>query len=130
MEINGRAVIYNALLRRAGLDVAGLAWSELATGRAEPSLATGWSGAWIHLHADVLYSLLDRRRHPLSLSEFFAPYRRRKVFAVWSARDPLPFLTEWARTARRGIPALLSGAVRARVEDHAMVSTGTAPREH
>lgn len=112
LEINGRSVIYNSLLRRAGLDVSGLAWSEHVSGRPEPSPANDWRGAWIHLHADVLYSLFYRRHDPIPFAEFSAPYRGPKIFAVWSAQDSLPFVTQWSRTARMGLSALARGTHR------------------
>ncbi len=109
LEINGRSVLYNSLLRRAGLDMSGLAWSEHVSGNPEPTSATDWRGVWIHLHADVLYSLLYRRHDPISFAEFAAPYRRPKIFAVWSAKDPQPFVAQWSRTARMGVSALVHG---------------------
>ena len=109
LEINGRSVIYNGLLRRAGLDLAGLAWSDHMCGRAEPARPNGWPGVWIHLHADVLYSLLCRRHDRVAFSDFAAPYRRPKVYAVWSAADPRPFITQWSRSAWAGAAALWQG---------------------
>ncbi len=106
IEINARAVVYNSLLRKAGLDTAGLVWSEHAHGRAEPSVASDWRGVWIHLHADLLYSLLYRRHDPISLGDFLAPYRRKKVYAVWSVADPNPFATQWSRTASTAVRSL------------------------
>ncbi len=103
LEINGRSVIYNGLLRRAGLDLAGLAWSDYVAERPETARPNYWPGTWINLHADVLYSLLNDR---IGFSDFWMPYRRPKIEAVWSATDPMPFLTEWARTARAAASAL------------------------
>jgi predicted ATP-grasp superfamily ATP-dependent carboligase len=123
IEINGRSVVYNALLRRAGLDTAALAWSEHVTGHAEPAISSDWRGTWIHLHADLLYSILHRRQDPISLEEFLAPYRRPKVFAVWSARDPRPFLSQWSRTASAGVTALARGRVRELLKDRASPTT-------
>lgn len=103
LEINGRSVIYNGLLRRAGLDVAALAWTDQICGRLEPAPTVLWPGVWIHLHADVLHSVLHGRREGLSLAAFVAPYRRPKTYAVWSAADPLPFLVQWSRTAQEAV---------------------------
>jgi D-aspartate ligase len=105
LEVNGRSVIYNALLRRGGLDVAALAWADVVCGERVRPRVGDWRGVWIHLHADVLYFLARQRAHPLGVSEFLAPYRRRRVFAVWSATDPLPFLAQWARTAAQATTA-------------------------
>jgi predicted ATP-grasp superfamily ATP-dependent carboligase len=123
LEVNGRAVIYNALLRRAGLDLAGLAWSDQVCGRTEVATPTGWPGVWVNFHADLLYSLLTRGETGVTVREFLAPYRRPTIDAVWSAADPLPFLVEWGRTARAGVSALWSGAHRRRLADRTRVGT-------
>jgi D-aspartate ligase len=112
IEINGRSVIYNTLLRRAGLDLGGLAWSDQVCGQPESAHPNGWPGVWIHLHADVLYSLLYRRHHRIALTDFLAPYRRPKIDAVWSVTDPLPFIAEWWRTAWAGAAAVWKGTHR------------------
>jgi predicted ATP-grasp superfamily ATP-dependent carboligase len=101
IELNGRSVVYNGLLHRAGLDLAGLAWSDYAGEPPERMHSTGWPGTWVNLHADLLYSALDRR-HPIALADFLAPYRRRWMDAVWDPRDPMPFLAQWSRTVREG----------------------------
>ena len=103
IEINGRSVIYNGLLRRAGLDLAALAWSDYVEGAPANATTTEWPGVWIHLHADVLHALVNGRREGLALGDFVAPYRRPRIFGVWSVADPRPFFAEWARTAREAI---------------------------
>jgi predicted ATP-grasp superfamily ATP-dependent carboligase len=103
MEVNGRSVIYNGLLRRAGVDLVGLAWSDYIEGRAEPAEPNHWPGVWINLHADLLYSTLNRRQERLGLREFIGPYARPKIDAIWSIRDPLPFVTLWSRTALESV---------------------------
>lgn len=118
MEVNGRSVIYNGLVRRGGLDLVHAAWLDYVVGRTEPIARTDWDGVWIHLHADVLRSTLDRRGEDIALREYVAPYRRPKTFAVWSARDPRPFLAEWGRTAREGASAILRGRGRRVVQEH------------
>jgi predicted ATP-grasp superfamily ATP-dependent carboligase len=127
MEINGRSVIYNGLLRRAGLDLEALMWAEhmdRMDGAGERTDPEQWPGVWIHLHADVLYSLLYRRHEQLSFSEIVAPYRREKIYAVWSPSDPRPFARSavarpLARhsdtTARNFPPAPRSTVARRRV---------------
>lgn len=100
LEVNGRSVIYNALLRRAGLDVADLAWREHVEGRPARPRTGAWRGTWINLHADVLHALL-RRDDALDLRALARPYRAPVVEAVWSWNDPAPFAAQWARTLRR-----------------------------
>lgn len=102
IEINGRSVIYNALLRKGGLDLANLAWADSVEGRSEPVRPTGWRGVWINLPADLFYSAVDRRFDPVSLTEFLSPYGRPKIEAVWSTRDPGPALLQWSRATRDG----------------------------
>ncbi len=116
-EVNGRSIAYNGLLRRAGLDLGWLAWSDYVAGRPERARPNGWPGVWIHLHADILYSTLYRRHDPVGLADFLAPYGRPKTYAVWSARDPLPFLTEWSRTASAGVSGLWRGTYREMLTD-------------
>lgn len=101
MEINGRSVIYNALLRQAGLDLAGLAYSEHVQNEREIACPNGWSGVWVNLHADVLYSLFGRRKQHVRWGDFIAPYTRPVIEAAWSITDPRPFLLQWSRTLRR-----------------------------
>ena len=101
-EINGRSMIYNGLLRRAGLDLNGLAWCDhMGDGRA--AAGPDWRGVWIHLHPDLPRSILESRRGRMGFAEFVAPYRRPKVEAVWSSRDPLPFATQWSRSLNEGV---------------------------
>jgi len=88
------------LLRKAGLDLAGLAWSEHVAGQVEAPVLRSWRGVWVNLHADLLYTTFARRDERIGLTAFAAPYRRPMVEAVWSAADPLPFLAQWGRSAQ------------------------------
>lgn len=100
LEVNARSSIYNGLLRRARLDTAALAWADQVDGQPEAHTPTRWPGVWINLHSDLLHSTFSRREGPVGLAEFLGPYRRPKVEALWSARDPTPFLTQWSHTGR------------------------------
>jgi predicted ATP-grasp superfamily ATP-dependent carboligase len=120
LEVNGRSVIYHGLLRKGGLDLTALAWSDYVDGHPTSAEPAGWPGAWINLHADLLYSLLYRRLAPVPFSELLATYRRPCIEAIWSPRDPLPFLTQWTRTLRAGVSAMWRGRHREMlVERHA-----------
>jgi predicted ATP-grasp superfamily ATP-dependent carboligase len=105
-ELNGRSVVYNALLRRAGLDLAALAWDDQVARGAVLHAGPVWHGVWIHLHDDLLYSALEGRKRRIGPAEFLAPYGRRMIDAVWSARDPMPFAAEWGRALKQGVSAL------------------------
>jgi predicted ATP-grasp superfamily ATP-dependent carboligase len=105
-ELNGRSMVYNGLVRRAGLDLAGMAWREHIGEQPGPPTAPDWRGVWIHLHPDLLRSALEGRRGHMGLAEFVAPYRRPKIEAVWSPRDPMPFAAQWSRSLNDGVQAL------------------------
>lgn len=113
LEVNGRSVIYNALLRRAGLDVAELAWTEHVERRPVRARSDGWRGTWINLHADLLHALL-RRDDRLDVRALLAPYRAPLVDAVWSWRDPAPFAAQWGRTFRQAMRGFSASATAAR----------------
>jgi D-aspartate ligase len=113
LEVNGRTVLYNGLLRAAGLDVAALAWSEHVGARLPASGDAGYRGVWINVHADVLHALLARRAERLSLRALVAPYARPRVDAVWSAADPYPFLAQWGNSLKLGVRALVNREARA-----------------
>jgi predicted ATP-grasp superfamily ATP-dependent carboligase len=126
LEINGRSVVYNGLLRQAGLDLATLALADYVERAPRRSSANEWPGTWIHLHADLLYSTLYRGQGAVGLREFVAPYRRPVVEAVWSSRDPAPFAAQWARTARAGAAALWQGTYRELLADRARPGGGSS----
>ena len=109
LEVNGRSVIYNGLLRQGGLDLGGLAWADAVCGQPESARPRRWPGVWINLHADLLYSTLYRRYERLGLGEILAPYGRPRIDAIWSARDPLPFITQCSRSAAAAAAALWNG---------------------
>jgi D-aspartate ligase len=106
LEINGRSVIYNSLLRKAGMDLAWLAWSDYIENRHETARIRHWPGVWINLHADLLYSTFRGRSEGLRPKDFLSPYMRPMIEAVWSVRDPKPFLVEWSRTFGRSFKGL------------------------
>lgn len=109
LEINGRMVLYNTLIARGGLNLAALTVADHLGIPTDPAAPTAWDGHWIHLHADLLHSLLEMTRKSIRLDAVLRPYRGPWTEAVWAADDPLPFLLQWARTARDATGALLQG---------------------
>jgi len=103
LEVNGRSVIYNTLLRRSGMDFAKLAWADYIEHRNGIVPQCHWPGVWINSHADMLYSILRGRREGMTVKNFLSPYFRLKIDAVWSARDPVPFFKQWSWTIGQGI---------------------------
>jgi D-aspartate ligase len=106
IEVNGRAVQFNGLLPPTGIDLVGMTWSDFVLGEPPRPSPTGWKGRWIHLQADLWYSLRFRRLEGLSFGEILAPYRGPKTFDVWSASDPRPFLAQVALALRGAVAAI------------------------
>jgi len=111
MEVNGRCFLTHGLARRAGINFPLLAFSEMMSGRCEGAAENGWTGVWLHLHTDFLYTILGLRRE-LPDRDFWRSYARSKTYAVWSYRDPRPFLAQWAFTLRQLGRTLVDPAAR------------------
>ena len=91
LEVNGRPVIFNLLLSKAGLDLVSAAWDDLNGGGVRRSQPGGWPGVWINSIAEFLYMAFRRDTPALGWKEFAEPYRRPKIDAVWAVNDPLPY---------------------------------------
>lgn len=57
---------------------------------------------WIHLRRDLQSSVVRWRRGELTLSKWWSSVRGRKVYAVFSLRDPLPFFLDLWEAAKVG----------------------------
>lgn len=102
IEVNGRSFLTNSLARRAGINYGMQAYGERVLGDRRTGIhPNGWKGTWLHLHADLLYTLRWHRQERLALRAFARSYLGPKTYAVWSRRDPRPFLAEWGQTARK-----------------------------
>jgi D-aspartate ligase len=101
MEVNGRCFLAHALATRCGVNYPLLAWREHALGDTVRAAANGWRGTWLHLHADLLYTALQKRGADWSWRQFIRSYRGPWIDAVWSAADPKPFLAQWGGTLRK-----------------------------
>lgn len=100
IEVNGRAVLFNGLLPPTGLDLVAMTWSDFVLGEPMRPRLTGWTGAWIHLQADLVCAVRYRRVERLGLGALLAPYRGPVRFGDWSASDPKPFFAQCALAAR------------------------------
>ena len=119
MELNGRPFRTLGLIRRAGVNYPRLAWQEAMDVAPDTPVANGWPGVWINVPDDVYYALFFRRRvERLGLREYLAPYRRPKIYSVWSAADPRPFLALSASMARRVARAAADRRYRAALRHH------------
>jgi predicted ATP-grasp superfamily ATP-dependent carboligase len=55
---------------------------------------------WIHLRRDLQAAFVLMRRRKLTVRGWLRSLRGRKVFAVFSWRDPVPFLLDWVEMVR------------------------------
>jgi len=136
MEVNGRCSFVQQLALAAGIDYPWLLYQEAVFGQAAPQTPTAWDGVLVHLYADLLNTLLFHRVEGLSAGEYLAPYLRRKMYAVWRLRDPLPFLVEWGRTLRKSLDLLRNADARRRLFaravpiPHPTAADGRADADH
>lgn len=112
MEINGRCPLSNALSTRCGVNYPLLAWREHALKEAVSATPNGWRGVWTHLHADLLYTVMEKRGADWSWLDFMRSYTGPWVDAVWSTKDPMPFLAQWVGTLRKAASGVRSSEVR------------------
>lgn len=128
LEINGRPSLMHGLARRAGVDCPLLAWNDQVLGEPVAAGWNGWRGVWIHEHADLLHSIFSRRLESVSLGEYIRPYRRPRVYAVWSRRDPTPFLAQWGRTLAQAARLPFSARDRDELRARAEAAPRAGPR--
>ncbi len=102
IEVNGRAVLFNAILPPTGVDLVAMAYDDFAGVGPPRARPTAWRGAWVHAQADVACWLRYRDEERVTLGEWLRPYARSHRHAVWSASDPGPFLRQ-TRLALAGL---------------------------
>lgn len=120
MEVNGRCSFVQQLALQCGIDYAWIAYQDAAFGTLPCVSPRAWEGVLIHLRADILNAILYRGIEQLSLKQLAAPYLRRKAWAVWDYRDPLPFFGEWGRALREGLQLMGSASQRVRLRSRGM----------
>lgn len=109
IEVNPRPWDQHRLGAALGIDLMLLAYCDHA-GLARPA-ARSSTTAWKWIADDAFLTLAMRllwRRDP-ALGDLFRQARGRRIYAIWSARDPLPFLAYLTRF----LPALVHMAWRA-----------------
>lgn len=110
IEINPRPWDQHRLGNGCGVDLICLAYCEHA-GLPAPDIARRPSGQkWIAEDAFFMEALRMLWRRDPRLRSLFRLARGKRIYAIWSARDPLPSI---AYLITRFIPSLLAAAVRA-----------------
>lgn len=103
LEVNGRPVIFNLLLSKAGLDLTAAAWDDLNGHPVWKQPPGGWPGVWTNSIAELLYMVFRKDSPALGWKEFAEPYRRPMIDAVWSSKDPLPYVAMAAGVAAAAV---------------------------
>jgi D-aspartate ligase len=110
----GRPTGRSAIAEAGGVELLATAYCD-AAGLPPPTARTQrYTGAkWIYARHDLQSAVYYLRRGELSLGEWFQSLRGSKVDAVWSWRDPLPFVGDLQRAARLAVMAAGRRAPRA-----------------
>jgi len=67
-----------------------------------------WDGVWINLMDDLYYGSFYRDIEKLGVREYLRTYARPKTHAIWSGRDPAPFIVHFYKEIRKALGAVLS----------------------
>jgi D-aspartate ligase len=97
----GRPTGRSAIAEAGGVEIL-LAMYCDATGIPAPKeWSQSYSGVkWVHLRRDTMAAITLMRRGDLTTADWLRSLRGRKSFAVWSLRDPLPFVFDVVDSAR------------------------------
>jgi D-aspartate ligase len=109
MEINGRCYLSHMLATRCGVNYPLLTWQEHSRRQRVGATSNGWSGVWLHLHADLLYTMTQERGPDWNWRAFIRSYTGPWIDAVWSAADPGPFVAQWRGTLRKAAQEIRAG---------------------
>ncbi|MFH1148408.1 MAG: hypothetical protein V1736_11980 [Pseudomonadota bacterium] len=92
MEINCRNNLTGSLAVRCGINFPWLMYRHLLYGEINPRSGFESDVFWIDIAHDCKRFFVSRKEEGYSLREYVKPYLCKKVFAVLSFTDPLPFL--------------------------------------
>jgi predicted ATP-grasp superfamily ATP-dependent carboligase len=111
----GADLIYPAYCEQAGLPV--------SAGNRVPS-----AHKWIAEDA-FLTAVLEAvwKRNPRLLKRLFQTSRGRRIYAIWSVRDPLPFLAYFTARLIPHLAGMAVSAVRSALKTRSAASAGAAP---
>jgi D-aspartate ligase len=92
MEVNCRHNLSSRLAVHLGVNFPWLEYRHLLHGELPKSNGYQTGVYWIDIARDVTFSLRYGRKEQLSLAQFFRPYFKPHVFAIFSWKDLRPFL--------------------------------------
>jgi predicted ATP-grasp superfamily ATP-dependent carboligase len=93
LEVNPRFTLWNYLGMACGVNLPELAYRDLLGHEPRPAGDYTTNVRWLSFGNDLRAFVRDYRRDgSLNTLEWLLSYRGRKVYDIWSWRDPLPFL--------------------------------------
>jgi predicted ATP-grasp superfamily ATP-dependent carboligase len=101
IEVNGRHNLSSMLAIHTGINFPYLHYQHLAEGIMPQQTAFTKDIYWIDLSRDVGYSVKYFRQEKYPLGEYLRPYFRKHIFAILSAKDPMPFAKRWIDMAKK-----------------------------
>lgn len=114
----GRPTGRSAIAEAGGVELLYAAYCDAAGLPLPASLEQRYSGAkWIYFRCDLQSAFYYWWRGELTLAEWRRSWRGRKVDAVFSRRDPLPFVLDFWGTARKGVRLLADSRRAGRTAD-------------
>lgn len=101
LEINPRFSLWNYPGACAGVNLPLLAYRDLVDGDAGPAPRVERRVKWLELTTDVRSYLELRAQGRLAFNAWIRSLRGRRVYPIWSWRDPIPLLVHASRSAAR-----------------------------
>jgi predicted ATP-grasp superfamily ATP-dependent carboligase len=115
----GRPTGRSAIAEAGGVDLVYTAYCDAAGLPLPPGREQRYVGAkWLDLRRDLQAAVVARRRGDLSVAEWARSVRGPKAHAIWSRRDPLPFMVDVVTAAATGgrlVASRIARSVRTRV---------------
>ena len=117
MEINGRHNLSTLLAVRCGINFPLMHYRHLLFGDIPQKCQFEEGRYWIDLVRDIEYSVAYHKQEKYSIKEYLRPYCHHPIFAIFSIRDPLPFLIRISYVVKNIFQKLpyLSSKMRRRV---------------
>ena len=93
IEINARTWGWHTLAKAAGVNLPFVLYQSMVYGKQEDFHSED-GVKWIRLLTDIPTVLIEIIKGRMSFMEYLKSFNGKKEFAVWSLKDPLPFLVE------------------------------------
>ena len=92
MEVNCRSNLTGSLAVDCGINFPWIMYRHLVYGEINHQTYFKPDVYWIDITKDFMRFFISRKREGYSLKEYLKPYLSKKIFAIMSITDPLPFL--------------------------------------